>query len=49
MTAVQRAAKDDIEDAKGAPVRLTPWVFFFCCLSFSSLIPLLFNYIFVIY
>jgi hypothetical protein len=31
MTAAQRAAKDNIEDAKGMPVHLTPYVFFFPC------------------
>ena len=29
MTAAQRAAKDNVEDAKGPPARLTPYVFFF--------------------
>jgi hypothetical protein len=34
MTAAQRAAMDINEDTKGAPVHLTPYVFFFCCFSF---------------
>jgi hypothetical protein len=40
MTAAQRAAKDKIEDAKGAPVSLTPYVFFF--FLFFSVITVLF-------
>ena len=34
MTAAQRAAMDINEDAKGAPVHLTPYVSFFCYFSF---------------
>jgi len=34
MTAAQRAAKDDIEDAKGVPANLTPYVLFFGRFSF---------------
>ena len=34
MTAAQRAAEDNIEDAKGSLTSLTPCVFFFCCFSF---------------
>jgi len=35
MTAVQRAAMDINEDAKGVPVHLTPYVFFFAVFLFS--------------
>ena len=35
MTAVQRAAMDINEDAKGTPVRLTPYIFFFAVFLFS--------------
>ena len=33
MTAAQRAAKDNVEDAKGPPARLTPYTFFFAFFS----------------
>jgi hypothetical protein len=39
ITAAQRAAKDNIEDAKGAPVSLTPYVFFYCSVLLFSFFP----------
>ena len=49
MTAAQRAAMDINEDAKGAPVHLTLYFFFFGCFSFffPSLL-LICNFIIVI-
>ena len=37
MTAAQRAAKDNIEDSKGVPANLTPYVLFLAVFLFFSL------------
>jgi hypothetical protein len=47
MTAAQRAAKDNIEDAQGAPASLTPYVFFFFFLFFFSVSLLFVLFMFV--
>ena len=45
MTAAQRAAMDNIEDA---PVHLTPYIFFFFAVSLFFLIHLSISYLFIL-